>query len=468
MSGALDGAGDGGGGGCIAGPEYGKKWVVVVDTVEVEESDGDGDDTPLSALITVPADADADADPRPIHPSPPSEQQDLDDHSIASSHTLSVDEREGLRAGSADDGRSGSGPQEVEEEDMSPRRRRRDAFGASCVSDLDLDSVYAAPGDEERDGLAIGSPAGASEGSSAGPSGGEGGEMLVGASSEPSVLATVRRLQSLDDASSSGSSAAVTGAPHATHRSQGSRLDANTPAVTNEGIRGFRTRLRHRPGVADFLRPFDNSHADRSQALNLDGGVATPDTATLAEVNGSLSDDEDRAPLSLQRTQSSKYRYKGKGKEAVCYDPHDMDHKSLASSTASVEPRRVRQRQEPGQPFGHQPESSRDAVATPPADEPMPTTSQPEPQPQPSSDPDPESRSRPIRAGPRDGTATARDPGHWSLQPREDAATNTAAEEATRMTIEWLRRSDAEGTSPVDRVEGRRREWEVRLRGPTA
>jgi len=424
-------------------------------------------------LQTVPADADA--DPRPIHPSPPSEQQDRDDHSIASSHTLSVDEREGLRAGSADDGRSGSGPQEVEEEDMGPRRRRRDAFGASCVSDLSLDSVYAAPGDEERDGLAIGSPAGASEGPSAGPSGGEGGEMLVGASTEPSVLATVRRLQSLDYASSSGSSAAAAGAPRATHRSQGSRLDANTPAVTNEGIRGFRTRLRHRPGVANFLRPLENSHADRSQNPNLDGGVATPDTATLAEVNGSLSDDEDRAPLSLQRTQSSKYRYKGKGKEAVCYDPHDMDHKSLASSTASVEPRRVRQRQEPGQPFGHQPESSRDAVATPPADEPMPTTSQPEPQPHPdmepqpqlSSGPVPESRSRPIRAGPRDGAATARDPGHWSLQPREDAATNTAAEEATRMTVEWLRRSDAEGTSPVGWVEGAsRRDREGGSRGP--
>jgi len=50
MSGALDGAG---GGGCIAGPEYGKKRVVVVNTVEVEESDGDGDDTPLSALIVL-------------------------------------------------------------------------------------------------------------------------------------------------------------------------------------------------------------------------------------------------------------------------------------------------------------------------------------------------------------------------------------------------------------------------------
>ncbi|KAK0252110.1 hypothetical protein LTS09_012904 [Friedmanniomyces endolithicus] len=343
------------------------------------------------------------------------------------------------------------------------------------VSDLSLDSVYAAPGDEERDGLAIGSPAGASEGPSAGPSGGEGGEMLVGASSEPSVLATVRRLQSLDYASSSGSSAAAAGAPHATHRSQDLGHDANTPAVTNEGFRGFRTRLRHRPGVANFLRPLENSHADRSQNPNLDGGVATPDTATLAEVNGSPSDDENRAPLSLQRTRSSKYRHKGKAKEAVYPDPEDMERNSIASSTAEAELRRGRREREAGQPFGHEPESSRDAVATPPADEPMPTTSQPEPQPHPdmepqpqlSSGPVPESRSRPIRAGPRDGAATARDPGHWSLQPREDAATNTAAEEATRMTVEWLRRSDAEGTSPVGWVEGAsRRDREGGSRGP--
>ncbi|KAK1808149.1 hypothetical protein LTR12_017488 [Friedmanniomyces endolithicus] len=491
MSGALggDGAGDGGGG-CVAGPEYGKKVAVVVNTEEVEDEESDD------------ADADADADADPAHPCPPSEQQDRDDSSRASSHTLPVDEREGPRGGSADYERLGSGStaeereereereaeeQEEEEEDMGPPRRRRDAFGASCVSDLDLDSVYEAPTDEEVGGGDAGAVGVGGGGVGAGllaePSSGAGGGPDAGQGTEISVLQAVRQFRSLDYTSSSGSSAAAA-APHATHRPDASELDPHTPAMTNEGIRGFRTRLRHQPGVANFLRPFDNNHADRSQALNLDGGVATPDTATLAEVNGSLSDvDENRAPLSLQRTRSSKYRYKGKGKEAVYNDPQDVDRDSIASSTAEAEPRHERRECVPGEPFGHQPESSRDAVATPPADQPIVNTSSPQPgpsrdaiatfpadepwlmTPSPLSLPEPDDHQ--FRAGPRDA-GVERDPGHWSLAPRQDATTNTAAEEATRMTVEWLRRSDAEGTSPVDRVEGStgRQDWEVGLRGP--
>ncbi len=51
MSGALggDGAGDGGGG-CVAGPEYGKKVAVLVNTEEVEEEESDGDDTPVERI----------------------------------------------------------------------------------------------------------------------------------------------------------------------------------------------------------------------------------------------------------------------------------------------------------------------------------------------------------------------------------------------------------------------------------
>ncbi|KAK1059802.1 hypothetical protein LTR12_016184 [Friedmanniomyces endolithicus] len=485
MSGALDGAGggdgDGDSGGCVAGPEYGKGKGVVVNTEEVESSD-----------------ADADADP--AHTSPPVEQRESDDTSTPSSRTLPVDEREAPRAGSADDERSGSGPEEAEEEeeDMGPPRRRRDAFGAAYVSDLDLDSVGKAPGDEElgggdagagmaESGVEAGSLAGPSsgvdDGADAGLGSGVGAGPEAGQSTGLSVLETIRQLQSLDYTSSSGSSTRAA-APNATHDRETLGLDTDTPAMTNEGIRGFRTRLRHRPDVANFSRPLSNSHADRSQPLNLDGGVATPDTATLAEVNGSLSDDENRPPLSLQRTRSSKYRYKGKGKEVVYHDPQDMDRSSIASSTASAEPRRKRQEREPGQPFGHQPESSRDAVATPPADEPSVNTSSLQPEssrddaiatspadepllttPSPLSLPG--QRDHQIRAGPGDGGATDRDPGHWSLAPREDATTNTAAEEATRMTVEWLRRSDAEGTSPVDRVEGgSRRDWEVGLRRP--
>ncbi|KAK1066016.1 hypothetical protein LTR33_011698, partial [Friedmanniomyces endolithicus] len=115
-----------------------------------------------SAYTTVPADADADANPA-HQPSPPSEQRDRDDdNSTASSRTLPVDEREGVGRGSADYERLGSGStaeegeaeegEDGEEEDMGPPRRRRDAFGASCVSDLDLDSVYVAPTDEELGG----------------------------------------------------------------------------------------------------------------------------------------------------------------------------------------------------------------------------------------------------------------------------------------------------------------------------
>ncbi|KAK1073660.1 hypothetical protein LTR33_009939 [Friedmanniomyces endolithicus] len=478
MSGALDGAGDSGedggdSGGCVAGPEYGKgKGVVIVNTEEVEESAADA--------------------------SPPSEQHEREDNSTTSSHTLPVDERDGPRGGSADGARSVLDPaaaeeeeEEEAEEDLGPLRRRRDAFGAAYVSDLDLDSVYEAPTDEELgggdagavgvggEGVCAGSRAGPSADTGAGPSSGVVGEMVVGPSTGLSVLATVRQLQSLDYTSSSGSSGAAA-APHATHRPEDPGLDTNTPTITNDGIRGFRTRLRHRPGVANFSRPFSN-HADRSQPLNIDGGVATPDTATLAEVNGSLSDDENRPPLSLQRTRSSKYRYKGKGKAPVYHDPEDMDSKSLASCTASAEPRRKRQERVPGQPFGHQPESSRDAVATPPIDEPISAAPSPQPQssrgaavttpadepilttPSPLSLPEPDDHR--IRAGPRDA-GDLRDPGHWSLAPRDDATTNTAAEEATRMTVEWLWRSDAEGTSPVDRLEGGRQEWEVGLRGP--
>ncbi|KAK0891686.1 hypothetical protein LTR02_013885 [Friedmanniomyces endolithicus] len=461
-----------------------------------------------SAYTTVPADADADANPA-HQPSPPSEQRNRDDdNSTASSRTLPVDEREGVGGGSADYERLGSGStaeegeaeegEDGEEEDMGPPRRRRDAFGASCVSDLDLDSVYEAPTDEELgggdadagvggegEGVGAGVLAGANEDTSAGPGGGVGGETVEGRNTGLSVLDTVRQFRSLDYTSGSGSSGAAAAAPHAMHRPDALDPDTEARNETNEGIRGFRTRLRHQPGVANFLRPLDNNPADRSQGLNLDGGVATPDAATLAEVNGSGSDDGDRAPLSLHRTRSSKYGYKGKGKEAVYYDPQDMDRNSIASSTADAEPRRERREREPGEPFGHQPESSRDAVATPPADDPTPIPLQRSPQrsptiapqPQPSPDsfsdpdpdgPDPESISRPIRAGPRDGRATDRDPGHWSLAPREDATTNTAAEEATRMTVEWLGRSDAEGTSPVDRLEGStgRQDWEVGLRGP--
>ncbi|KAK1055709.1 hypothetical protein LTR74_015484 [Friedmanniomyces endolithicus] len=539
MSGALggDGAGDGGGG-CVAGPEYGKKVAVVVNTeeVEVEDEESDGDDTPLRALIrpptffiylptplalpflsiyyhlissssrvvlcavhqsaytTIPADADADADP--AHPCPPSEQQDRDDSSRASSHTLPVDEREGPEAASADYERLGSGPtaaeegeegEEEEEEDMGPPRRRRDAFGAAGVRDLDLDSVYAAPTDEEVEGGDAGAGAVGGGGVGAGllaePSSGAGGGPDAGQGTGLSVLETVRQFRSLDYTSSSGSSAAAA-APHATRRRDDPGLDTDTSAVTDGGIRGFRTRLRHQPGVANFLRPLDNNPADRSQALNLDGGVATPDTATLAEVNGSLSDvDENWALLSLQWTWSSKYRYKGKGKEAVYNDPQDVDRDSIASSTASAEPRRKQREREPGEPFGHLPESSRDAVATPPADEPIVNTSSLQSEssrdaiatfpandpilttPSPLSLPEPDDHQ--TRAGPRDAGGV-RDPGHWSLAPRDDAATNTAAEEATRMTVEWLRRSDAEGTSPVDRREGARQEWEVGLRGPMA
>ncbi|TKA83941.1 hypothetical protein B0A55_00243 [Friedmanniomyces simplex] len=419
----------------------------------------------------------------------PSIPRDNDDDSLpTSSRTLLVDERDGPgggRGSRADDERSvaSSGLREM------GRRGRRYAFGAACVEDLEsegegVDGGAAVGGSGEgadagppSDGAGGGGSArvsakvgggpddgpddGSSNGADAGPSAGRGLGARAGPSdglsAVPSVLETVRQLQNLDYTSSSGSSGAAASVhreiPTRTHNLGLSRFGVNARAATEGGPRRPFRGLRHRPGIADFSGPLENLAA-RSQSIDLDDSIPTPDTGILAEVNGSPSDEnlENLEPLSLQRTGSSKYRPKSKGKESVHDDPEEVHDETVA--TASAEPTGpISPQREQRQPVGHQPESSRDALANAAAE---PTSPQSQPSPLP--------RRTHIRGGPRDNGA--RDPGHWSLDPRHDSTTNTAAEEATRMTIEWLQNSDAEGSSPVDRHGAPKQDWEVRLRNP--